>query len=389
MARYIELTDSEFGGRFAPLQDEPAAPIVPIVPFSAAELDGRAVPVRLEHVTGMIPACNVTLLSGDGGTGKSLLALQLAAATATGARWLGVPTMDGVALFITAEDDADEVHRRLDDIRKDKDLSFADYGRLHVLSLAGEDAILAAPESRSSIIRPTQLFRRIAAWVAEYRPALVVLDTLADLFAGNENDRAQARQFISQLRGLALKERATFVLLAHPSLTGLNSGSGTSGSTGWSNSVRSRLYLERVTTREGSEKAIEADPDLRVLRLMKANYSRTGSEVRLRWQQGVFAPTESPGIGGDLMLAETIRAERVFVRLLTSYRSQDRNVSSTPGTTYAPAIFAKDPGAEGVSKSAFNRAMCNLFAEGVIAVEEFGPASKRRQRIVFKTGGVS
>lgn len=385
MARFIELSDSEMEGRFAAYAEEAApAPVVPVEPLCAADLDGRPIPPRVEHVRGLVPAHNVTLLAGDGGTGKSLLALQLAAATAAGTSWLGLPTMDGTALFITAEDDIDEVHRRLDDVRARAGLGFADYTRLHILSLAGEDAILGAAEPRTALVKATPLFRRIEAWVSEYKPALLVLDTLADLFGGNENDRAQARQFISLLRGLALKARVSMVLLAHPSLTGLNSGSGTSGSTGWSNSVRARLYLERITTRDGGEKAIEPDPDARVLRLMKANYSRTGSEVRLRWLDGVFVTTEDPGPAGDLMLAETIRAERVFVRLLTAYRGQDRNVSATPGTTYAPAIFAKDPGAEGLSKSALVRAMNNLFADGAIANEEFGPASKRRQRIAFK-----
>ncbi len=42
-------------------------------------------------VPGLIPAGNVTLLAGDGGTGKSLLAQQLADATVMGGTWLGQP----------------------------------------------------------------------------------------------------------------------------------------------------------------------------------------------------------------------------------------------------------------------------------------------------------
>ena len=61
------------------------------------------------------------------------------------------------------------------------------------------------------------------------------------------------------------------MLLAHPSLTGMNTGTGTSGSTAWNNSVRSRLYLDRVR-----ESGIEPDPDARVLRTMKSNYGPVG-----------------------------------------------------------------------------------------------------------------
>ncbi|WP_369675560.1 AAA family ATPase, partial [Enterococcus faecium] len=93
------------------------------------------------------------------------------------------------------------------------------------------------------------------------RPALVGLDTLADLHSGQENDRTTARQFIGLLRGLAIRHGCAVVLLAHPSLTGMASGSGLSGSTAWNASVRSRLYLERVV-----QDGYEADPDRRVLR---------------------------------------------------------------------------------------------------------------------------
>ena len=55
---------------------------------NAASLDGRPVPAREWHVPGLVPARTVTLLGGDGGTGKSLLAMQLAAATAVGGAWM-------------------------------------------------------------------------------------------------------------------------------------------------------------------------------------------------------------------------------------------------------------------------------------------------------------
>ena len=45
--------------------------------YSAADLKGKAVPPREWLLDGLVPNKTVTLLSGDGGTGKSLLA-QLA-----------------------------------------------------------------------------------------------------------------------------------------------------------------------------------------------------------------------------------------------------------------------------------------------------------------------
>lgn len=56
--------------------------------FSAASLEGKLVPPRHWLVRDLVPSGTVTLLGGDGGTGKSLLALQLACAVATGGKWL-------------------------------------------------------------------------------------------------------------------------------------------------------------------------------------------------------------------------------------------------------------------------------------------------------------
>nr|WP_281066391.1 AAA family ATPase [Xanthobacter flavus] len=70
----------------------------PLEVVCAADLAGKPIPPRQEHVEGMIPAGNVTLLYGDGGTGKSLLALQLAVATAAGSQWIGLPVARGSTL---------------------------------------------------------------------------------------------------------------------------------------------------------------------------------------------------------------------------------------------------------------------------------------------------
>jgi RecA-family ATPase len=78
-------------------------------------------------------------------------------------------------------------------------------------------------------------------WTQSFRELAVVP---ADMFSGDENSRPQSRQFIGLLKRLARKHDCAFLLLAHPSLTGLNTGSGMSGSTGWNNAVRSRLYSD-------------------------------------------------------------------------------------------------------------------------------------------------
>lgn len=342
--------------------------------FSAADLDGKPVPPRDWLVPDLIPAATVTLLTGDGGTGKSLLALQLAVACALGKPWLGRGVSAGRALFLSAEDDEAELHRRLWDVVQAEDAALADLDQLSIRSLAGEDALLAALDLRSGILRASDLFRELDAFMGDLRPVVLVLDTLADLFPGNENDRAQARQFVGLLRGLAIRHQCAVVLLAHPSLSGIQSGAGTSGSTGWSNSVRSRLYLRRVL--QGDE---ETNPDARVLETMKANYGPTGGEIALTWCDGVFVPDATED-GLDRM-AKRSRAERVFLKLLRLFAEQGRRVNSGGGQTYAPSVFAQHPDAEGVTREAMRDAMERLLQSGRVMNVETGRESKRRSHL--------
>lgn len=205
----------------------------------------------------------------------------------------------------------------------------------------------------------------------------MILDTLADVFAGNEIIRSEARQFVGILRGLAIEYDLAVVLLAHPSLTGLSSGSGTSGSTAWNNSVRSRLYLETIKGEDGQE----IDPDLRMLHVKKANYGPAGGGIRLRWSDGCFVRV-TPAGGFDKLVADA-RIERIFLDLLGKLSGQGRDVSSKPSQSYAPTIFEKHPNAEGIRKREFASAMERLLMAERIFVETGGSPSRRWSRLVL------
>ena len=344
--------------------------------YSAATLKGKPVPERQWLVPGMVPQKTVTLFSGDGGTGKSLLALQMAVAAVTGGRWIGKEVKEGAALLISAEDDDDELHRRLYDILRAEGRTYDDVAGLTLRSLAGEDALLAL-EGQIALTETT-LFRELEERAKDDAPELIVIDTLADVYPANENDRAKVRQFVGILRGLALRQRCAVVLLGHPSLNGLNSGSGTSGSTAWHNSVRSRLYLHRVVNDQGHED----DTRKRVLSVKKQNYGETGAEIPITWQEGVFVADQA-ATGLDKTAIDA-KADRVFLRLLDDFTKQGRFVKSAHAQGYAPKVFAASGGAEGLSKQVLHAAMERLFAKGEIVEILGGHASpsKQTKRIV-------
>lgn len=336
--------------------------------YSAASLKGKPVPARQWLVPGLVPQKTVTLFSGDGGTGKSLLALQLAVAAVAGTGWVGKSVQQGTALLISAEDDDDELHRRLDDILRAEGRSYEDVAGLTLRSLAGEDALLAV-DSQIALMETT-LFKELERRAASDMPALIVIDTLADVYPANENDRAKVRQFVGILRGLAIRQKCAVMLLGHPSLTGLNSGSGTSGSTAWHNSVRSRLYMSRIT-----QDGYEPDTRKRVLSVKKQNYGETGAEIGMSWQDGVFVP-DAVEASLDRM-AGAAKAERVFLKLLRAFTDQGRRVNHAGGTNYAPKLFSEHPDNEGLTKRAFKAAMEGLLAAGKVKIEADGPTSRR------------
>src|SRR5205807_1485495 len=117
---------------------------------------------------------------------------------------------------------------RLADILTHYGADFPDLdGMLHLLTFAGEDAVLGHAD-RSGLVQPTRLFERLIKATTEIKPVLIVIDTSADVFAGNENDRAQVRQFIGMLRKMAIAANAYVLVNSHPSLTGISTGTGLS-----------------------------------------------------------------------------------------------------------------------------------------------------------------
>lgn len=362
-------------GQPLPLPGVPMPAITAAVPpppplvewFAGSDLQG-APPSREWLVADMIPMNTVTLLYGDGGTGKSLLALQLAASTALGRLWLNRVPITGRTIYLSAEDDRAELHRRLATIAQSHSATMTDLAGITIADLAGKDALLASIGRKDAVVRPSLLFELINAKIASIAPRLVVVDTLADAYPGNENDRAQARQFIGLMRRIAITHHCSVLLLAHPSLTGINTGTGASGSTAWNNSVRSRLYFERIKDTNGHE----YNPDARRLKVMKSNYGRTGQEITVAWKDGIFIAEQDGGATDT-----NARAERIFIALIEQLSAQGRYLNDL----HAPKTLSEMQGSEGLTKKTIKDAMERLFVNGKIGKREI--IENRRPRSVI------
>lgn len=238
----------------------------------------REVPDRHFLVPGLIPDGCVTSLYGDGGAGKTLLALGLMVAMASkGSRlWLGQKAAGWKSVGLFSEDDEHEIVRRLQRICAAEGLDFAMIApRIKALAGVGVDTVIACFADTGELVI-TPLMDALIAKVREEGASLLVIDYAASVFGGNELDRLQVSAFMRRLNAIARDNEIAILLLGHPSQSGMAGGRGTSGSTAWRNQARSFLHL---TVDDNQD-----DPDGRRLLTLthsKSNYSRTGLVFRI------------------------------------------------------------------------------------------------------------
>lgn len=234
---------------------------------------------------------SITLFTGDGGVGKSLMSQCLQVAAALGKDWIGLPVPVMNSFGVYCEDDDDELDRRFEDICKFYGCRFKDLdNRVRYISRVGEENELVRYAGRGDNVKPqkTALFSAIQEEVKDNEAQLIILDTAGDVFGGNENIRAQVRSFVNIIRKLAIPRNGGVILNAHPSKSSMADGSNFSGSTAWHGSVRNRIFLQKPKRRTQDGDEDDSPTDDRVLKIMKSNYSRGGGKIECKWQDGVI-----------------------------------------------------------------------------------------------------
>jgi RecA-family ATPase len=310
---------------------------------------------------------------GDGGTGKSLLMQQLLTACATGSTFLGHPVTPCKVFAVFCEDDGDELGRRQAAINKASGVDF--------VTVATNARWISRVDSENLLMTfkgdgrgdPTVFFEQIRMQAMLFGAQLVIIDTAADTFGGNENSRSQVRQFIALLSRLAREIDGAVVLLAHPSRTGI-SERGDGGSTAWSNTSRSRLWLKMLGK--------DSDPDLRILSREKANYAGLDDALTLQFQEGIFVNVTKPTRLGPRESAALLRrkADEAFEKGLAELTNKRIRGNDKKGqSNYAPKMLCeRATECEDFSKEQLEGAMNRLLKSGKVAIRETGPPSRRR-----------
>lgn len=350
----------------------------PLNLISPEEWEGTSAPNRLWLLENWIPVMRATLLTGEGGSGKSLLAQQLATCVAMGMPFLGITVRQQTSLYITCEDDPSELHRRQEAINRALGITMSDLaGRLHLASRVGDLDNAMLDFEYGETVGPSPFYRQVEAACNRTASFFLVLDNIAHLFSGNENIRLHVATFCNAMEKLARDIGGTVLFLGHPS----KAGAQFSGSTAWENQVRSRLYLGRPDDADG-----DTNTNLRTLSRSKSNYAAIGEKVEMQWHEWAFLDPKDDRCQHFEDLAQVQRATAEndrFLDCLDETIRQRRPVSaSAHAQNYAPKAFTKMTIGKGLPLESFARAMERLFHLGMIEEGDLWRGEDRK----FKRG---
>jgi RecA-family ATPase len=371
-------------GAAIPLNIPPAASndTAPAWPFlDLSEWTSRRPPERHFLVPGLVPGGCVTSLYGDGGSGKTLIALWLMVAMASRYRvnWLGERALGFKSVGLFSEDDADELVRRLHRICEGCEVDFAEVASSIVaLPGVGLDAVVAYFAETGELV-VTPIMDALLDKVRETGAALLVLDYAASIFGGNEIDRWQVSTFMRRLNAIAKENDIAILLLGHPSVDGMKGGRGTSGSTAWRNQSRSFLHLTVDEEQDDSE-----GRRLLTLSLTKANYAPAGRTWKLASNGGRFdilgtaAITTPQPRGPRLTAAQQVCLKALNMALdhhgedqkVTPAHIEKRCVSVDVWRTHAYSMGVTDSEDQPSRRRAFFDTRKALIAKGLVGSDE-------------------
>lgn len=335
------------------------------------------VPQRDWMIEGWLLRGTVALVTGDGGMGKSLLMQQLATAAATNNDWLNIPVKPTRTLAMFCEDTEKELHIRQSFINRHYGIDYSELEAIKYVPRPGLDNILEVFDRNTDRGTKTPLFHELRENVLRHKAQLVILDTAADIYGGNENFRTQVRNFISSLRGLALEIDGGVILTAHPSVSGMASGSGISGSTAWHNSVRARAFLTKPMSADGDDTQTTG----RILKFPKNNSGPASGTLNLEWADGVFRSTGTVERGGGRPLDQVDKIE-LHSDMLAAFKDMvevGSKVAAAPDYRDGFVVrLRKMPEFKAYTHGQLVAAQQEMVRRKKLVMVEVGPPSKRR-----------
>lgn len=349
----------------------------PFVVHRLSEMAGKTIPERDWLIPSVLIRRSITLFAGDGGVGKSLMSQQLQVAAALGKDWLGINIPRPISSFgFYCEDDKDELDRRFSAICQHYGTTFEAVGdNISYTSRVGmEENELVTFRGKNEFGKATRTatYDQVEYEVKHAGHELIVIDTVSDIFAGNENIRYQVKAAVTTLRRLAIINNGGVIINAHPSKSAMLDGSGFSGSTAWNGAVRNRLYLS--TPKKPASDEDDGPTDERVLKVMKSNYGPFGEKIKCKWQDGVFVlKPQGPG-----SLTDRLEIDARILKAAEYLISNGERLAAAHKARNGFACRINDlPTCRDLSWEALVKAQDRFLETGKLVKVEVGPPAKR------------
>jgi len=275
----------------------------------------------------LVPEKLLTLLAAHGGTGKSMLALQMAVCLAMNISFMGKKTVQSRVIFYSAEDSTQVVRHRLAKICRIKDLNPEILAENLKILDATNNPCLYSENTANKNTQETAGCLGLGAQLRNFNADVLIVDNTSDTFDANENNRAHVRGFLRKLLQLVEDKNIAVLLLAHvdkQTAKGEMNTQGYSGSTAFHNSARSRLYL------------ISDESNRLILKHQKSNHGKISEDIVMIWSSdGILIETApvSAQVTRDAILC-----------LIKKYTERGNYVSTAPTSPSNPfKILRNDP----------------------------------------------
>ncbi len=269
------------------------------------------------------------------------------------------------------EDDHDELWRRQLAIARWCKAGLEDFdGCLTIVPRHGLDNALVSTEYGKLLFSPR--IAELAEQASDLNADVVVLDNVAQLYGGSENDRHSVTAFMNALAG-ALRGKAV-LLLAHPSRS---QGSEFSGSSAWENVARTRLYLGSTLPGEKPDPDSEPTDNVRYISRRKANYSPK-DWCRMTYADGALTPDDQQLSGGIVAVAREQKAERVILDGLQKLGTMGIHGSDgSKSSHFLPRLIIEYRFNDGLPSRELTAAMRSLMVAGKLKRESVGKRQNR------------
>ena len=307
--------------------------IQPLFPLNVA-LVGKYLttdpPPRRWLLNNMLPFGKVGLIVAPGGTGKSQFMLQLCVSIATGVQLCNCWDVgeSGGVLAIFAEDDDEEIHRRLRNISDMLLCSILGHhtsitNNLYIKSMVGQNNQMTSSLPSGGVKGTDYADRLIMTAQGIKDLKLIVIDPASRFRGGVENSAEDTTRFVEQLEYISKKLGVTVLVIHHANKGSMNanetSQSAARGSSALTDGVRWQMNLQTMSSNEAKKIGIDdkARRNYVMAEITKNNYAAPQSPVCLmRDNFGTLTST-----AGQLQT----KTKSVMANIITAIKSEAAN----------------------------------------------------------------